>query len=292
MWYALLVEISPLAPSELEAARALLVAALPHDPFVARVAEEKLFGGNAGRDAVNLAAREGGQLAGLIAAAGRWIKLLVVAPDARRRGIGSALLEKVAQPRLVIAAHPGNYLTPGVDPRYEDGLAFLKARGFQPTGEAPNLRVELVGNKRCTRAHAQRIEPPIAAAGYRIRRAVADDAAALDAMVRSAFSGAQAYEIARALEVGGVHIALHSEKIVAFAAHDGNNRGLGWFGPAGTLADHRGKGVGEILLVHCMADVAERGQNETIVAWVGPVDFYRRAVGATVERTFIQMERP
>jgi GNAT superfamily N-acetyltransferase len=288
----LLVEISPLAPTELEGARALLSAALPHDPFVTRVAEEKLFGGNAGRDAVNLAAREGGQLAGLIAAAGRWIKLLVVAPDARRRGIGSALLEKVAQPRLVIAAHPGNYLTPGIDPRYEDGLAFLTARGFQQTGEAPNLRVPLYANKRCTRAHAERIEPPIAAAGYRIRRAVAADGPALDAMVRSAFSGAQAYEIARALEVGGVHIALHSEKIVAFAAHDGNNRGLGWFGPAGTLPDHRGKGVGEILLVHCMADVAERGQDETIVAWVGPVDFYRRAVGAEIERTFIQMERP
>ena len=182
-------------------------------------------------------------------------------------------------------------------------ICTVAARGFQQTGEAPNLRVPLVGNTRCTRAHAERIEPPIAAAGYRIRRAVAADAAALDAMVRSAFSGAQAYEIARALEVGGVFIATHpalragaqallEDKIVAFAAHDGNNRGLGWFGPAGTLADHRGKGVGEILLVHCMADVAERGQDETIVAWVGPVDFYRRAVGATVERTFIQMERP
>ena len=44
--------------------------------------------------------------------------------------------------------------------------------------------------------------------------------------------------------------------------------------------------------LHYMADVAERGQEETIVAWVGPIDFYRRAVGAEVERTFIQLERP
>ena len=286
------MEIAPIDPSELDEARALLVAALLWDPFVARVAEEKLFGGNAGREGTALGARDGGALVGIVAAAGRWVKLLAVAPDARRRGIGSALLARVEQPRLVMAAHPGNYLTPGIDPRYEAGLAFLRARGFAQTGEVPNLRVPLVGNKRCTRAHAERIEPPVAAAGVRCRRAVAADAAALDAMVRANFSNAQAYEIARALEVGGVHIALQEGAIVAFAAHDGNNRGLGWFGPAGTIESHRGKGIGEILLVHCMADVAERGQDETIVAWVGPVNFYVRTIGAAIERTFIQMERP
>jgi hypothetical protein len=73
--------------------------------------------------------------------------------------------------------------------------------------------------------------------------------------------------------------------------HDGNNRGLGWFGPAGTLEPHRKKGLGECLLAHCLADVAERGQPTTIIAWVGPVAFYRRACGARVERTFLLLER-
>ena len=38
--------IAPLTASDLPAATALLTAALPHDPHVAVVAEEKLFGGN------------------------------------------------------------------------------------------------------------------------------------------------------------------------------------------------------------------------------------------------------
>jgi GNAT superfamily N-acetyltransferase len=152
--------------------------------------------------------------------------------------------------------------------------------------------VRLCGNRRATRAHAERLEVPCAGAGYRVRRATAADSAALGEMAQAAFSRAQAYELGRALEVGGVHLGLADGAIVAFAAHDGNNRGLGWFGPAGTLPEHRGKGLGECLLAHCLADVAERGQDETIIAWVGPADFYRRAVGAEIDRTFLQLERP
>jgi ribosomal protein S18 acetylase RimI-like enzyme len=294
------VELRALVATDLPAVRELLGEALEWDPFAPRVAEEKLFGGDAGRPSLALGAFRGETLCGLAAAGGRWIKLLAVAPAVRRQGIGSALYEAIvaAAPggpgaRLRVADHPGNYLTPGVDPRYQEGLAFLRARGFVDAGEAPNLRVRLVGNRRTTRVHAERLAVPCEAAGYRLRRARADDRAALEAMVTAAFSRAQAWEVGRALEVGGVHLALGADgAVVAFAAHDGNNRGLGWFGPAGTLPEHRGRGLGEALLCHCLADVAERGQDETLVAWVGPVGFYRRAVGAEVERTFLQLERP
>jgi GNAT superfamily N-acetyltransferase len=292
------VDLTSLAPAQLDEARALVSEALPWDPFAAQVLEEKLFGGDAGRPSLVLGAREAGSLVGLLAAAGRWIKLLVVARAARRRGTGGALFDaalRFAGPnaKLRVADHPGNYLTPGVDPRYTEGLAFLRKQGFVKGDEVCNLRVRLRENPLTTRARGEELGGRCRAAGYRIRRGLASDGAALDQMVAATFSRAQAHEIARALEVDGVHLALdEGGAIVAFAAHDGNNRGLGWFGPAGTLAAHRGRGLGECLLVHCMADVAERGQEETIVAWVGPIDFYRRAVGAEIERRFVTLERP
>lgn len=292
------MEILSLERSRLAEATRLLVEALPWDPFVERVAEEKLFGGNAGREGRTFAAIENGDVVGLLAQAGRWIKLLCVAPSARRHGIGSALLDEAiraagAGAKLRVGDHPANYLTPGIDPRYEEGLRFLRARGFAEVGSAPNLLVPLKGNERTTRAHARALEERCALRGYRIRRAEPSDSSALEHMITETFSRAQAFEISRALEVEGVHIAevAATGVLAAFAAHDGNSRGLGWFGPAGTRVEHRGHGVGECLLVHALADVAERGQSETIVAWVGPIDFYRRAVGAEIERTFVQLER-
>ncbi|HJZ86751.1 MAG TPA: GNAT family N-acetyltransferase [Polyangia bacterium] len=292
------MHIRPLESTTLDDALALCRSTLEWDPFAPRVLEEKLFGGDAGRPSLVLGAYDQGALVGLLAGAGRWIKLLMVAREHRRRGVGTALLAEMVAwaqlgARLRAADHPGNYLTPGIDPRYQDGRGFLLARGFVEVGQVPNLRVRLRDNQRATRAHAIELERPCATAGYKVRRAAAADGRALDQMVTAAFSRAQAWEIARALEVGGVHIALDDGgALAAFAAHDGNNRGLGWFGPAGTLPQHQRRGLGECLLVHCLADVAERGQDETIIAWVGPIEFYRRAVGAEIERTFTQWERP
>jgi hypothetical protein len=94
-----------------------------------------------------------------------------------------------------------------------------------------------------------------------------------------------------------VHLALDADgAIAAFAAHDGNNRGLGWFGPAGTLMPHRGKGLGEALLVACLVDLAGEGRQSCTVAWIGPRDFYQRAAGIAREDRFVvlgkELDRP
>lgn len=292
------MRLLPLPIERLEEARTLLSACLVWDPFIGQVAEEKLFGGNVDRPSLLIGAYdENDALIGLVAAAGRWIKLLAVADTHRRKGVGRALFEEVSRfagpsARLRIADHPGNYLTPGVDPRYVDGLAFLRRLGFEEIGRTQNLSVRLLDNQATTRGNADRLGAACTAAGYTIRRAQADDGLALGAMITAAFAKAQAFEVARALEVGAVHIAIDgTSSIVAFAATSGNNQRLGWFGPAGTLPDHRRHGLGECLLAHCLADVAERGRDETIIAWAGPVDFYGRTVGARVERTFLQLER-
>jgi GNAT superfamily N-acetyltransferase len=88
-----------------------------------------------------------------------------------------------------------------------------------------------------------------------------------------------------------VHVALKDGQYCAFAAHDGNNSGLGWFGPTGTWPAHRGQGLGEALLVACLVDVAaEHARCE--VAWIGPRPFYEKVAGIVEDRHFVVLKKP
>jgi len=323
------------ADSDLPAAKALLAAALPWDQ-AGPVVEEKLFAGNGQRSGQTLGAFAGDELVGLLAQAGRWLKLLLVHPAARRRGIGTQLLLSAqafattlpadpvvltGRPRLRVGDHPGNYLSPGIDERELAGQAFLRARGFVEIGRNLNLRAPVVDNPLLS---PERIAERIAKAatqGYAVRRVTAEDIPALLQMVTTDFHRVWAYEVSRALgpalggaaalhtktlpEGASVHIAVAADgAVVAFAAHDGNNRGLGWFGPTGTLPSHRGRGLGEALLLCCLADVAPGAASAAsspvlqaaarpdagVIAWVGPVEYYARACGAVPDRCFVVYE--
>lgn len=309
--------LRPLTVADLEPAAALLTAALPWDQ-VAVVAAEKLFGGNGRRSGRSLGIfSRAEELLGVLAYAGRFIKLLAVRPDAQRRGIGTALLlaaraalaeaaAGASPPRLRIGDHPGNYLSPGVDERYTAAHAFFRARGLQEISRCLNLRAPVLGNPLCSDERLEALRAAAAGAGYTLRRAQAADAPALLAMIEAQFAPVWAYEVRRALgpELGGeaaahtpalpegatVHLALAAgAEPVAFAAHDGNNRGLGWFGPMGTLPAHRGRGLGEALVLACLADVRQRTEGG-VIAWVGPESFYARTCGAVPDRRFIVYE--
>ena len=316
------LRLRPLTEAELAPAVALLEAALSWDR-IAVVAAEKLFGGNGRRSGQALGAfTAAGELVGVLVQAGRFVKLLAVLPQAQRRGIGTALLAaaraqlragatdatSAAPPRLRIGDHPGNYLSPGVDERYQAAHAFFRARGLGEVGRCLNLRAPVRANPLCTPERQRSLHEAASAHGYTLRRAQAEDVADLLAMIEAQFSPVWAYEVARALgpELGGaaaahtpalpegaaVHLALSPAGApVAFAAHDGNNRGLGWFGPMGTLPAHRGRGLGEALVLDCLADVSERPDGG-VIAWVGPEAFYARTCGAVPDRRFVVYEEP
>jgi len=276
------VRITSLGRERLDEATRLLTDALPHDR-IAVVAAEKLFGSDGKRTGLLLGALgDDGTLAGVIAAAGRWIKVLAVAAPHRRRGIATELLAAVPGARRRAGDHPGNYLTPGVDVRYGAALAFFAARGFRRVDEVENIRAPLAAPLPC---------PEIA--GYAIRRVDAGTRGPLLDWIGRAFAPVWAHEVARALDGPRrvVHAAWLGDTPVAFAAADGNNQGLGWFGPAGTDPAHRGKRLGEALLMRCLEDV--RGLPEAgVIAWIGPKAFYAKTVGAVDDRRFVQLEEP
>jgi predicted N-acetyltransferase YhbS len=289
-----------LHPQQLVPARALLARACVHDA-AARVAREKLFGPAAAHAGVHaLGAWKGVELAGVAAVSWPWIRLLAVDPVHRGQGVGSALLAAAEQAATAAGARtvrlldqPGNYLAPGIDLRNRETIAWLERRGYARHGERTNLLIDVHPGARVSAGHAR----ALAAAGpaYELRRASPGDAGALTAMIAAGFSAAWAFEVGQALgcDPPAVHVAVErtSGAYVAFAAHDGNNRGLGWFGPTGTLPEHRGRGLGAALLWACLVDVAAAGHEVCEVAWIGPRDFYQRAAGIAGERRFVAMRK-
>lgn len=282
----------------LPAATALLAGACAYDR-AGVVAEEKLFGAGPSGSVQALGAWLGDELAGVAAIAANRIRVLGVLPSRRGRGVGSALLaaceaaaKATGQATLRTLDQPGNYLAPGVDERNTATIAWLEKRGFARTGEPrTNVLIDVRGNPRVTAHRVEALTAAVAEHGYEVRRARADETALLDA-VAAEFGGAWPFELARALAFhpAGVHVALKDGAYCAFAAHDGNNRGLGWFGPTGTWPSHRGQGLGEVLLVACLVDVAE-AHAQCEVAWIGPRPFYDKVAGIAADRRFLLLAK-
>jgi GNAT superfamily N-acetyltransferase len=282
--------VEQLEPGELAAARALLLEAV--DAATATVADEKLFGPAADAPATPLAVHCGGRLAGVAVASGAWLRLLAVHPAHRRLGVGSALLAaaedrcRAAGARSMRALdQPGNYLWPGVPHDDAATLAWLERRGFRRGPIRTNLLIELAGNPRVSVAAYHSLA---ARAGYPLHRVRDRERPGLCDWIAREFSRGWAFEVAR----GDTYVAIDEAGDPAgFANHDGNNRGLGWFGPAGTLSRYRGRGLGAALLMACLVDILETGPPVCTVAWIGPRGFYERVAGVAAQRDYIAMTK-
>jgi GNAT superfamily N-acetyltransferase len=73
-------------------------------------------------------------------------------------------------------------------------------------------------------------------------------------------------------------IAIRKNKLIGFACYDA--AALGCFGPTGVLKSRRGQGTGKALLLACLLDMKLKGYGYAIIGWIGPGEFYRKAVGA------------
>ena len=249
----------------------------PYD--LARVAEEKCFGKGIGGEPVVRMIED----LGVAVTCGKWLRILAVDRDARRRGIGSTLL-KDAESRgaHVVFAEPGNYFTPGVLASDEGTLAFFRARGYREKAETWNLtchpeprRRRRIPGEGTTIAH-----PP------EILRCAQDDTRVL-AFIREHFGSIWAFESSRA---HALYTTEDNGQITGFAAIEANNRGLGTFGPTGVAKTHRGQGLGTILLHAALNGLHDLGYDRITIPWTGALDFYSKACGAELAYRFLGLD--
>lgn len=73
-------------------------------------------------------------------------------------------------------------------------------------------------------------------------------------------------------------IALDGEKIIGFADYECTRKD--YFGPTGVDTAYRGKGVGKALFLAALYGLLDLGYTYAIIGDAGPVDFYKKCVGA------------
>jgi N-acetylglutamate synthase-like GNAT family acetyltransferase len=268
------------------------------DDVTEEIIYEKSFGDPYYQPDYNWIARENDTVVGFLSGAYReyekgkigYIKLMGVSPSWRRKSIGKSLLMKFEEiiiqkgaTELRVMDVPLNYFMPGLDPRYTEGVVFLQKNGFEKVGENINMDVDLYKVDLDTSDD----EKKLAKEGIIIRRAEHSDYNQIIKFIETEWK-LWNYEVTRTFENKPVslHIALFENKVVAFSAYYGNNKGLPWFGPMGTDKAMRGKKLGEILLKRCLADQKADGFSHSIIPWVGPVGFYLKAVNAHISRVF------
>lgn len=116
--------------------------------------------------------------------------------------------------------------------------------------------------------------------GITIRRILVPELGALTAWIEPRFGPGWAAEATAATmrQPPSCFIAIQNEKVIGFACHEATAKGF--FGPTGVDVAARGKGVGHALLLTTLLDMHAQGYPYGVIGGAGPMEFYRRSVGA------------
>lgn len=122
----------------------------------------------------------------------------------------------------------------------------------------------------------------LAEKGIEIKRAIGPEKQAVVAWVLANFSKAWASEadVAFSQTPPSIFVAVKEKAVIGFACYDSTAKGF--FGPIGVDQNVRAGGLGKALLVRTLEAMREAGYGYAIVGWAGPVDFFKKAVGAVV----------
>ncbi|MGH9420810.1 MAG: GNAT family N-acetyltransferase [Thermoanaerobaculia bacterium] len=258
-------------PDELPKIAALFSRAndAPYD--LERVAAEKCFGPGVNG---NPDVRVYGDFAGVSVTCGKALRILAVDRAQRRHGIGSALLDDAESRGVqIVAAEAGNYFTPGVSLSDTTTVEFFRHRGYREIARTQNL---------VTTNLPIEIPEDVLRVTQTTRERVLD-------FIEKEFGRIWRFEASNAGK--NLFYAEADGDVAGFAAHDGNNRGLGFFGPTGVARAHRGRGLGARLLHASLIDLRRLGHERVVIPWTDALDFYRKTCGATVAERFVTLAR-
>ncbi|HEX9018753.1 MAG TPA: GNAT family N-acetyltransferase [Anaerolineaceae bacterium] len=207
-----------------------------------------------------------------------WITAFGVHPAFRGHGIGTALfdhtltrLARMGKKEVAISPYTPNYFVPGIDiAAYPETIVFLEKHGWQITSEPISMRVETTGFQVPEDIKAR--EAALAADGYAVRPVTPADLPELMTFIQRCFSWdwvrhAQDY----LLELFGAGsdqvcflIATHNGRIVGYCQQRRER-----FGPFGVDPSLRSRGLGRVLLTHCLAEMLAKGFHAAWFLWTG-----------------------
>lgn len=124
--------------------------------------------------------------------------------------------------------------------------------------------------------------PHLEAQGIRLRKPMASEKSLVVGWVREHFGvvWGDEMDVSFSRSPLSTYIAQRDRELLGFACYD--TSALGYFGPTGVLEPFQGKGIGKALLLACLLEMRARGYGYAIIGWIGPGEFYEKAVGATV----------
>lgn len=201
-------------------------------------------------------------------------------------------LQGMGAEAVVFLSTPPFYLRPGVDIAQTDRIAWLLGHGFEHERTISNMTARL----------DHPAIPPLAEilafdqGGYGIRRATENDRAAFVELCSREWTDNWVKEASQGLghDPISLFLATHrgepdeQEQLVGFASYE-TSLCLGSFGPTGVQPTHRGHGLGRQLLFATLADMKALGRETAEIGWVGPVEFYQKAVAAQLGPEFSRM---
>jgi len=259
-----------LQPSDLPAVTRLCAAGL-EDPPTADDLAASLF--TPGWPVTVRGDPDQGVVASCVREGGAALRLLVVHPAARGRGLGRALLRAAEADlgdaaSITVGADAPDYLFPGVEVTQTAMLCLLE-RSRYVRGEANfNMVVDLEG---------------LPAPDREVTVAAADEADEVDAWV-SRHWPMWREEMLRCLARDRLMVARDAEGLVACCCWDGAR--TGWVGPVAVRPSVIGQGRGRGVLVGALHRLRAAGRREAEIGWVGPIVPYAQTVDARIHRVF------
>ncbi len=216
-----------------------------------------------------------------------WINYVVVRPDFRRIGVGTRLVRETEKRmaehgvrEITLCAYSPNYLTPGIDIRYESGIRFFEKLGYIYKDDAVSMQRSL-WDYYLSDAAKKKIQS-LKEEGIRIIPYEEKYKDGLFEFLGREFGAGWLRNAMLAVEKREAEETVlicvdGQERILGFCMRkiDGNDAR---FGPIGVDESLRSKGLGGVLLDMMMEDMKKRAIYYLFFLWTGGAGqrFYER----------------